>query len=218
MTLQHLQATKDVEEKLLFATKAFTEKNKILEMLCKTRTGEAREANELRFLEVSEAESQVIEQQTVTKVAANVTYDLFCQFVCGKAQTEWDYIFKNMNGKDPWTGINGAKVEGLRSWNWLSFKDCLELHKLAVFICDAAEKQASYIMSSLKKPIKMTIHQHTMCMEVLNGYLTSLPTLKDSVMVVASTEKVNKPFNKAMLVEMIMATSCCPTAWRTSTI
>ena len=116
MTLQHLQATKDVEEKLLFATKAFTEKNKILEMLCKTRTGEAREANELRFLEVSEAESQVIEQQTVTKVAANVTYDLFCQFVCGKAQTQWDRIFKDMHEKYLWTGtIKRVKTEGLRS-------------------------------------------------------------------------------------------------------
>jgi hypothetical protein len=73
------------------------------------------------------------------------------------------------------------------------------------------EKQASYMMSSLKKPIKMTIHQqHTMHMEVLNGYLMYLPTLKNSAMAMASTEKGNKPFNEAMLVGMIMAT--CPIA------
>jgi hypothetical protein len=64
------------------------------------------------------------------------------------------------------------------------------------------------MMSSLKKPIKMTIRQHTMRREVLNGYFTHLPTLKDSAMAVAST----KPFNKASLVGMIMATF--PTAWR----
>jgi hypothetical protein len=49
------------------------------------------------------------------------------------------------------------------------------------------EKQATYMMSSFKKPIKMTIHQHIMRMEVLSGYLMNLPTLKDSTMVVAST-------------------------------
>ncbi len=54
----------------------------------------------------------------------------------------------------------------------------------------------------------MTICKHTMCMEVLNGYLMYLPTLKDSPMVVTSMEKSNKPFNKATLAGMIMAT--CP--------
>ncbi len=68
------------------------------------------------------------------------------------------------------------------------------------------------MMSNLKKPIKMTICQHTMHMEVLNGCLTYLPTLKDSAMVVASMEKGNKPYNKAMLARMVMAT--CPIVWR----
>ncbi len=62
------------------------------------------------------------------------------------------------------------------------------------------------MMSGFKKPIKMTIRQHTMHMEVLNGYLMYLPMLKDSAMAVASTEKGNKPFNKAALAGMIIAT------------
>jgi hypothetical protein len=46
-------------------------------------------------------------------------------------------------------------------------------------------------------------------MEVLNGYISYLPMLKDSMMAGASTaEKGNIPFNKATLVGMIMAT--CP--------
>jgi hypothetical protein len=109
-------------------------------------------------------------------------------------------------------GVNRVKTIGLCSCNWLSFKDFVELHKLTVFTCDMAKKQASYMMSSTKNPIKMTIHQHTMHMEVLNGYIMYLPTLKDSVMAVAFAEKGNKPFNKATLVGMIMAT--CPIAWR----
>jgi hypothetical protein len=87
MTLQHLQTTKGVEEKLLLATKELGERNKIPKTLCKSRTRETLEAKELHLLEVSKAESQVIEQQTVTKVAADAAYDLFHQFVGGKAQT-----------------------------------------------------------------------------------------------------------------------------------
>jgi hypothetical protein len=132
--------------------------------------------------------SQVIEQQSRAKVMADTTCDLFCLFVCGKAQTQLDRIVKDMHKKEPRTGINGVKTKGLHSWDWASFKDCIELHKLAVFTCDAVEKQASYMMSSLKKPIRMTICQHTMRMEVLNGYLTYLPTLKDGAMAVASTD------------------------------
>jgi hypothetical protein len=109
-------------------------------------------------------------------------------------------------------GINGVETKGLRSWNWVSCKDCVEFHKLRVFTCDVAEEQASCMMSSLKKPIKkMTIHQHTMRMEILNGYLMYLPTLKDSPMALASTEKNNKPFSKAALARMIMVT--CSIAW-----
>ncbi len=67
-------------------------------------------------------------------------------------------------------------------------------------------------MSSLKKPVKMTIHQLTMRMEVLIGLFTYLPMLKDSAMAVASIEKCNKPFNKAMFVGMSVVT--CLIAWR----
>jgi hypothetical protein len=127
MTLQHLQAAKGVKEKLLLATKELTEKNKILRTLCKLHTRETHEAKELCFLEVSEAESQVMEQQTVTKVMADAAYDLFHQFVCGNAQIPWDCIIKDMHEKDPWMGVNEVKTKGLRSWNCLLFKDCLEL-------------------------------------------------------------------------------------------
>ncbi len=95
---------------------------------------------------------------------------------------------------------------------WGSLKDCIELYKLTIFTCDAMEKQRLYTMSSLTKPLKLTAHQHTICMEVQNEYLSCLPTLKDSAMVVASTEKGNKPFNKAMLTGMIM--EICSIMWR----
>jgi hypothetical protein len=85
-----------------------------------------------------------------------------------------------MHENNPWMGINGVKTKGLSTWNWVSFKDCIALQKHTVITCGAAEKQESYMISSLKKPIKMTIQQQTM-----HRYL---PMLKDSAMAVASTE------------------------------
>ncbi len=76
-------------------------------------------------------------------------------------------------------GIDGEKNAGLHPNDWVSLKDCIEHHKLTVTTFDAVEKQRPYMMSSLKKPLKLTVHQHTRCMEVLNGYLPCLPTLKE---------------------------------------
>jgi hypothetical protein len=70
---------------------------------------------------------------------ADAAYDLFRQFVHGKAQTQWDRIVKDINEKDLWTGINRVRTKGLYSWNWLFFKDCVELNKLTVFTCDGGE-------------------------------------------------------------------------------
>ncbi len=87
MTLQCLIVTEGVEEKLLLATRELQDKNKILKALRKLCTGETLDAKELHLMEISEAEAQVIDQQALEKVTADATYDLFRQFVCGKAQT-----------------------------------------------------------------------------------------------------------------------------------
>jgi hypothetical protein len=50
MTLQQLQATKGVEEKLQLGTRGLGEKNNILKVLHKLRTGETRKAKELCLL------------------------------------------------------------------------------------------------------------------------------------------------------------------------
>jgi hypothetical protein len=105
MTIQHLQATKGAAEKLLLATKESGEKNKILKMHCKPGTEANCEAKELHVLDISKAESQVVEQKMVTKVAADAAYDLFCQFVHGEAQTQWDCIVKDICMKKTYGGL-----------------------------------------------------------------------------------------------------------------
>jgi hypothetical protein len=85
-------------------------------------------------------------------------------------------------------------------------------HKITVFSVDAAELQKAYMMESLKKPHQLTIQNHVSCCEVLNGYIGHLPTLRDSLLVVASTKKGNVPFNEATLASIVLST--CPTDWR----
>jgi hypothetical protein len=42
--------------------------------------------------------------------------------------------------KNPWIGVNGKANKGIRVRSWISFMDYIELHKLTIFLADAAEK------------------------------------------------------------------------------
>jgi hypothetical protein len=87
-----------------------------------------------------------------------------------------------------------------------SLADCITFHKCTVFSLDAAERQKSYMMGSLKKPHRMTIKKHVSHCETMNGYISLLPMLRDSSLAVASTEKGNLPFNNATLAGIVLAT------------
>jgi hypothetical protein len=120
MTLQSLQAAKGVEEKLLLATRELVNKNKILKVLCKLHTEKIREAKELCLLEIFEAESQVIEQQSLTKVPADAAYDLFRQFVCGKTQLNGTALSKTCIKKTV-DGHQWVKDQSSALVKWASF-------------------------------------------------------------------------------------------------
>jgi hypothetical protein len=76
--------------------------------------------------------------------------------------------------------VNGQVTEGRRPRTWMSFLDCLELHKLMVFSADPAKRQWFYIQQAGRKPQRATVQQHILQMGVLNDYVKHLPTLKDS--------------------------------------
>jgi hypothetical protein len=73
--------------------------------------------------------------------------------------------------------------------SWLSFQDCIELHKLRVFPADAAEKQRFYMQQTIKKPQQVLVCHYMSCMGVLNDYLAYLPTVYDSSMAIEGTNK-----------------------------
>jgi hypothetical protein len=98
-----------------------------------------------------------------------------------------------MHTKNPWIGVNGNTNKGIHMKSWISFMDCIKLHKLTVFPADAAEKQHYYMQQTIMKPQRVTEHQFVSCMGVLNDYLAYLPTVLDSLMAILRTILLGKP-------------------------
>jgi hypothetical protein len=142
---------------------------------------------------------------------AQKAYKLFLCFIVGKAQTQLDRIVHEMRTKNPWIGVNGKSIKGIHVKSWISFMDCIELHKLTVFPADAAEKQQYYMLQTIKKPQRVTVRQFVSCMGVLNDYLAYLPTVFDSLMAVAGTKKLNVPFDEADLAGTVL--NSVPSSW-----
>jgi hypothetical protein len=106
---------------------------------------------------------------------------------------QWDRIVNKMHTKNLWVGVNGKSNKGICMKSWISFMDCIKLHKLTVFPADAAEKQRYYMQQTIKKPQRVTVRQYVSRMGVLNDYLAYLPTVFDLLMAVAGTKKMNVP-------------------------
>jgi hypothetical protein len=75
---------------------------------------------------------------------------------------------------DPWTTLNGTKNRGLQMKTYKLLQDYIMFHKCTVFSVDAAERQKSYMMGSLKKPHGMSIKKHVSRFKTMNGYISLL--------------------------------------------
>ncbi len=110
-----------------------------------------------------------------------------------------------MHERDSWAAVNGQVTKSRRPRTWMSFLDCLQLHKLTVFSADAAERQRFYIQQAVCKPQRATVQEHILHMGVLNDYVKHLPTLKDSSKAVPATKKENIPFDEADLAAIVLS-------------
>jgi hypothetical protein len=63
-----------------------------------------------------------------------------------------DRIMNEMHTKYPWIGVNGKSNKGICMNSWISFMDCIKLHKLTIFPAEADEKQRYYMQQTIKKP------------------------------------------------------------------
>ena len=157
-------------------------------------------------LEVATTKVKLAEATAIHTIAIQACYDLFRQLLVDDPHDQWDRIGREVHKTDPWTALDGTKIRGLRMKTPKSLEHCIMFHKGTVFSVDAAERQKSYMMGSLKKPHRMTIKKHVSRCEPMNGYISLSPTLRDSSLAVASTEKGNVPFNNATLASIVLAT------------
>jgi hypothetical protein len=155
------------------------------------------------------------EAQKAHNKAIAESYEQLRNLLSGNAQSQRDCVCPEMHKRDSWTAVNGQVTKGRRPRMWMSFLDCLELHKLTVFSADAAKRQRFYIQQAVCKPQSATVRQHILQMGVLNDYVKHLPTLKDSSKAVPTTKKGNIPFGKADLAAIVLSsipseTALCP--------
>ncbi len=84
-------------------------------------------------------------------------YKLLRNLLSRDAQSQWDCICREMHERNLWAGENGQATKGRHPRTWMSFQDCLELHKLTVFSADADGRQWFYIQQVVRKPQRATV-------------------------------------------------------------
>jgi hypothetical protein len=155
-------------------------------------------------VEIEKTQQRLQEAQKAQDKAITKLYEQLRNLLSGDAQFQWDRVCPKMHERDLWAAVNGQVTKGRCPRMWMSFLDCLKLHKLMVFSADAAKRQRFYIQQAMRKPQRATVRQHISCMGVLNDYVIHLPTLKDSSKAVPTTKKGNIPFGKADLAAIVL--------------
>ncbi len=162
-------------------------------------------AHQARKVEIEQTQQMLQEARKAHDKAIAKTYKQLRNLLSGDAQSQWDFICGEMHKRDSCAAVNGQVTKGRRPRTWMSFQDCLELHKLTVFIADAAKRQQFYIQQAVRKPQRATVRQHILQRGVLNDYVRHLPTLKDSLKAIPIKKKRNIPFSKADLAAIVLA-------------
>jgi hypothetical protein len=133
-----------------------------------------------RKVEIEQTVQMLQEAQKAHAKATAKSYEQLRNLLSGNAQSQWKCLCRKMHEHDLWAAVNGQVTKGRHPRTWMSFLDCLELHKLTVFSADAAKRQRFYIQQAVRKPQRATVQQHISRMGVLNDYVKHLPMLKDS--------------------------------------
>ncbi len=119
-----------------------------------SKSNEKKE-NLKKKIETTEKDLEKTKKTAVTEIAK--AYELFRVYFVGKACTQWDKVVQEMHMKDPWVAVNRSLNKGPCKKTWESVLDCIELHKLTIFSCDAAELQRYYMQQHVRKPQRVTV-------------------------------------------------------------
>jgi hypothetical protein len=103
-------------------------------------------------VEIEQTNQMLQEAQKAHNKAIAESYEQLRNLLSGDAQSQWDCVCHEMHECDSWAAVNGQMTEGRSLQTWMSFLDCLKLHKLTVFSADAAKSQRFYIQQAVHKP------------------------------------------------------------------
>ncbi len=79
---------------------------------------ESKEAKKLRHDSLNKFK-EILKAKKVTAIAeTQKAYEMFCLFVAGNQQTQWDKTVQEMHTKDPWIGVNEISHKGIRVRSW----------------------------------------------------------------------------------------------------
>ncbi len=113
-----------------------------------------------RKVEIKQTQQLLQDFQKAHDEAISKVYKQLQNLLPGNPQAQWDRICLEMHKHDSWAGVNGQVTKERRPQTLMSFRDCLELHKLTVFSADAAKRQWFYIQQAVCKPQRATVRQH----------------------------------------------------------
>ncbi len=110
-----------------------------------------------RKVEIEQMSQMLQEAQKAHDKAITKTYKQLKNLLSGDAQSQWDHVCHEMHERDSWAAVNSQVTKGGRPRTWMSFLDCLKLHKLTVVSADTAKRQRFYIQQAVRKPQRTTV-------------------------------------------------------------
>ncbi len=108
-------------------------------------------------VEIEQTQKMLQESQMAHNEAIAKKYKQLRNLLSCDSRSQWDCVCREMNERDLWAGVNGQVTAGRHSCTWMSFQDCLELHKLTVFNADAAKRQRFHMQQVVCKPQRATV-------------------------------------------------------------
>ena len=127
-----------------------------------------------RKVEIEQTQQMLQEAQKAHDKAIAERYKQLRNLLSGDAEFQWDHVCRKMHRHNSWAGVNGQVTKGRRPQTWMSFQDCLELHKLTVFSANVAKRQWFYIQKVVHKPQRVAVQQPILQMGVLNDHVRLL--------------------------------------------
>ncbi len=103
-------------------------------------------------VEIKQTHQMLQEAEKAHDKAIAESHEQLRNLLSGNAQSQWDCICCEMHERDSWAAVNGQVTKGRHPQMWMSFLDCLELHKLTVFSVDAAKRQRLHSASGAQAP------------------------------------------------------------------